>query len=264
MPQTHWRVCPRCGADRPRTLPRYGDGDWRIAACADCGFAYVPRAPDYAELTDAFAWEKTSEAEAGRRQTRWPRLRHTLRRLRGVTRRFRRDEAAVLRRALPSGAVLDVGCGNGDRVPEGLTPYGIEVSRTLAERAQAAMQARGGRVVHAPALEGVEAFPDDSFDGIILRSYLEHEAQPRAVLTAAYRKLKPGGAAFVRVPNFGSLNAAVMGPRWCGVRLPDHLNYFTSRQLRAMAEEAGFAYRLLNRANLPVDDNIKCLLHKPR
>jgi 2-polyprenyl-3-methyl-5-hydroxy-6-metoxy-1,4-benzoquinol methylase len=96
-----------------------------------------------------------------------------------------------------------------------------------------------------------------------MRSYLEHEDRPREILELAFDKLKPHGVVFVRVPNFGALNARVLGPRWCGIRLPDHLNCFTNAQLRAMAEGAGYRYRLLNRFTLATDDNIKALLVRP-
>ena len=83
------------------------------------------------------------------------------------------------------------------------------------------------------------------------------------MLERAFDKLKPDGVVFVRVPNFGALNARLLGPRWCGILLPDHLNYFTNAQLRAMAEGAGYRYRLLNRFTLATDDNIKALLVRP-
>jgi 2-polyprenyl-3-methyl-5-hydroxy-6-metoxy-1,4-benzoquinol methylase len=96
-----------------------------------------------------------------------------------------------------------------------------------------------------------------------MRSYLEHEDRPRDVIELAFDKLKPRGVVFVRVPDFGALNAWLLGPRWCGIRLPDHLNYFTNAHLRAMAEDAGYRYRLLNRFTLATDDNIKALLIRP-
>jgi predicted SAM-dependent methyltransferase len=93
-------------------------------------------------------------------------------------------------------------------------------------------------------------------------SYLEHEANVARVLDGAFRALKPGGAVFVRVPNFGSVNRRVIGPKWCGFRYPDHVNYFTLSSLRQVAARAGFETRLVNRLNLWFDDNIQVLLTK--
>lgn len=56
--------------------------------------------------------------------------------------------------------------------------FGIETSKVAAKQSNKLMDARGGCVVHAPAVEGIERFDDNFFAGIIMRSYLEHEAQP--------------------------------------------------------------------------------------
>jgi SAM-dependent methyltransferase len=260
--KTHARACPRCEAHEPRALSRYDGGRWRLVRCGGCGFVYVPEAPDYDELVANLAWEKTATAEKKRRDKRWPRARAAVK---AVKRRFafaRQDQNELLRRVLPQGHVLAVGCGDG-RLPEPFVPYGIEISEGLWRRADAKMRARGGYAVNAAALDGLAAFEDRTFDGIVMRSYLEHEDRPREILELAFDKLKPHGVVFVRVPNFGALNARVLGPRWCGIRLPDHLNYFTNAQLRAMAESAGYRYRLLNRFTLATDDNIKALLIRP-
>lgn len=94
---------------------------------------------------------------------------------------------------------------------------------------------------------------------MLLRSYLEHEFQARSVLQKVYRKLQPGGRVFVRVPDFGSINRRVMGSKWCGFRLPDHVNYFCDNTLRRLAEGAGFHYARTNRLSL-FDDNLIAVL----
>ena len=161
-----------------------------------------------------------------------------------------------------SGNVLDIGCSGGCRVPDGPTPFGIEISKALAEKATPAFARRGGRVVAAPAVEGIDAFEDGFFSAILMRSYLEHEKQPRLVLEKAFRRLAPGGTIYVRVPDFGSVNRRVMGARWCGWRFPDHVNYFSSDSLRALAGSLGFEYARTNWLS-PFDDNIIALLKRP-
>jgi predicted SAM-dependent methyltransferase len=82
------------------------------------------------------------------------------------------------------------------------------------------------------------------------------------VLQGAHRALKPTGAVYIRVPNFGSLNRRVIGPKWCGFRYPDHVNYFTLATLTDAARRAGFDLQLVNGARLMIDDNIQALLRK--
>jgi 2-polyprenyl-3-methyl-5-hydroxy-6-metoxy-1,4-benzoquinol methylase len=69
------------------------------------------------------------------------------------------------------------------------------------------MRARGGRAVHAPTVVGVKEFPNRYFSGILLRSVLEHEKQPKELVEQCSRVLAPGGAIYVRVPNYGSLRS---------------------------------------------------------
>jgi SAM-dependent methyltransferase len=168
--------------------------------------------------------------------------------------------AGRLKRLFAPGRVLDVGCGSGKKVPEPFIPFGIEISEALSREADAHMRGRGGRAIHAPAVEGVKEFPDRYFSGIVLRSFLEHEKQPKELLEQCSRRLAPGGSIYVRVPNYGSLNRRMLGAKWCGFRYPDHVNYFTTASLGAMVGDCGLRLKLLNPIPLPLDDNVNAVL----
>jgi SAM-dependent methyltransferase len=263
-----FRPCPLCAdGSRRRTLGRYSTAEWQVARCEDCGFVYVPEAPPLEVLEVDLAWEKSYHAERERRTSR----RSALAVLDRATRwrmRIRRgaSPAARIAASVPPGAVLDVGCGTGrygEELPAGYTPFGIEISRELARHSDEAFRRRGGHAVHASALEGLGSFADGFFTATVLRSFLEHEVQPLPVLREIARVLAPGGIAVVKVPNFGSLNRLMMGRRWCGIRLPDHLNYFTPATLRRMAEEAGLEVRFDRLSLLPTADNMWAVLTKP-
>jgi SAM-dependent methyltransferase len=162
------------------------------------------------------------------------------------------------------GKVLDIGCGRGTELyMQGVTPFGIEISRDLAVIANERMKQHGGFAIQAPAIDGLKQFEDGSFDGVIMNSYLEHEEQPREALREVARVLRSGGKAYVRVPNYGGINRRVTGRKWCGFRYPDHVNYFTLSGLRSMAREASFTTSLVNWLTLPTDDNIKMVLTRP-
>ncbi|MGZ8369758.1 MAG: class I SAM-dependent methyltransferase [Caulobacteraceae bacterium] len=259
----HNRDCPLCGAAETTPLPQYSRDEWRVGACASCGFVYLENPPDYERLTEEFAWEKTYAAERKRRKQKMPVVMWLDEKTRWRLTLFGKDEGAKFRRIFSGKRVLDVGCGEGDKVPEPFTPYGVEISNELHARADALMKARGGYAVHAPAVEGVASFPDAYFDGIMLRSFLEHEKNPLGLLSEASRVLAPGGRVFVKVPNYGGINRRVMGGKWCGFRHPDHVSYFTLGSLKAMAAKAGLGFKLLNPVNLPLDDNIHAVLVKP-
>lgn len=256
------RCCPACGSGEREALPAYSEGEWSVVECRACGFVYLANPPGYAALVDDYAWEKTSKVEKAWRAEHRP-VSSTLRK--ALRWRFRVIGGSVNRimGLLGGGRILDIGCGKGRPMfMEGCTPFGIEISRELHAQADAKMRAKGGYAVHAPAIDGLASFEDRSFDGVIMHSYLEHEEHPGPVLAEVARVLKPGGRAYVRVPNYGSLNRRVRGRHWCGFRYPDHVNYFTEKSLRTMAGSAGFGARLVNWLNLPIDDNIKMLLVK--
>ena len=79
--------------------------------------------------------------------------------------------------------------------------------------------------------DGLATFPDRFFAGALLRSYLEHDADARDVMIMLGRKMRAGGIAVIKVPNYRSLNRQIMGRSWCGIRLPDQRKLFSPAPL---------------------------------
>jgi SAM-dependent methyltransferase len=256
------RSCPLCDGNEHRPRSDLSSPPWRIAECARCAFVYLANPVDYSDLVEDHAWEKSRQRESARRREDRPLLDRSSKGTRWRLRLAGNTNARVLAKVFSGGRVLDVGCGGGRALPEPLVPFGVEISRDLATRADHVMLRRGGYCVHAPALEGIKTFDAGFFQGVLLRSFLEHETNPLPLLHDVHRVLAPDGVAYVRVPNFASFNRRVMGRKWCGFRYPDHVNYFTPRSLVRMAAEAGFAMDVQNAIRLPFDDNIKALLRK--
>jgi len=260
------RHCPLCEAGEGEPIAGYGAQIWRLVRCRGCGFVYLDHAPEYDALVDDMAWEKTGAAELERRAATRPisyRLsRATRLRMRLLPRK--RMAELVARHARP-GNVVDLGCGTGGQLA-GLAPvfvpFGIEISAVAAAEADRIFRARGGAAVNRPALDGLRSFSEGFFSAATLRSYLEHELHPRAVLAELGRVLAPDGVAIVKVPNYASLNRRIAGPKWCGYRYPDHLNYFTPASLSAMAAKCGFSARFGPTGRLPTSDNMYALLTK--
>ncbi len=261
--RTITRVCPLCASDQAQPLPQYSSDPWQTVACGNCSMVYLSSAPVYEALSEDLAWTKQFEKEKTRRKQKSPLVSWIDQKTRWRLHIGRDDEWAYITRKVKSGRVLDIGCGNRNRVPEIYTPFGIEIEKETAHIAHGVMSARGGRAVHAPALEGLLEFEDAFFDGMIMRSYLEHEERPREVLERAFEKLAPGGVIYVKVPNFGTVNRRIRGKDWCGFRFPDHLNYFDIASLRRMAESCGFAFELKNTATRWTNDNMHVFLTRP-
>ena len=257
------RPCPNCETQATTPLPEYSCDGWVICRCDACEMVYLKNPPDYAELVEDFAWEKTYEKEAAYRENRASMPRRLNRRLRKwFDANYGERHTKRLERLLGGGAVLDIGCGAGDRLGPPFVPYGIELSKALHAQADAYMKPLGGECLHAPGAEGVWTFPKNNFDSVVMHSYLEHEADVLKTLRGAAHCLKPGGKIFVRVPNFALLNRRIAGASWCGFRYPDHVNYFTLASLRSVAQKTGFEVRLVNKISLWFNDNIHALLIK--
>ena len=258
---TDLRPCPSCTSHDATPWDDYSPAPWVVARCGACDLTYLRNPVDYVALEEDFAWEKTYE-EKKEVSTGSTSLSPAIRGLRKRLKLTHKSKQHRMGQWFNNGKVLDIGCGNLMNVPEPMTPYGIELSKALHAYADDWMQARGGYCVHGAGAEAIWDFEPDMFDGVIMHSYLEHEVDLMGVLKGVWRALKPGAPAYVRVPNFGSINRKVVGTNWCGFRYPDHVTYFTLASLRDVARRAGFTVELVNRVGLPIDDNIKALLRK--
>lgn len=242
--KTVLRTCPVCGSDNARQSPDpYSRPPWILKRCA-CGMVYLENPPAYSALAEEMAWEKTYAVESEARRRRNPILYRAARAPKALWQRLlRRDKlTSWIQRYVSPGPVLDVGCAGGhtlERLPAQFVPYGIEISTQLSRRANERFAARGGRAVQNDALSALGQFDAGFFSGVIMTSFLEHELEPRAVLVAAGRVMRPEARLIIKVPNLASWNRAVRGGRWCGFRFPDHVNYFTPGRLTALASQCG-------------------------
>lgn len=136
--------------------------------------------------------------------------------------------------------VLDVGCGNGQRLLElqarGCTQlYGVEPTAGAAEQARLGTRAD----IRCCLLEDA-GLPESHFQLIIMNQVLEHVPSPTATLNLVRRLLRPGGSLYFTVPNFGSIEAGLFGRHWSGLQIPAHLHHFTPRPLRRLLESCGY------------------------
>lgn len=265
------RVCPSCGTDNVAGVATiFGDANWPIKKCASCEFVYLEVAPVYERLVEEFAWEKTSASETMRRVKKEPILQAVSKLLKAFRNRWlKRDKLQTLiRQFIPSGNVVDIGCAGGGALGNldlKYVPHGIEISRALALIANEKVKSHGGYVVHDAAVPGLGKFPTDYFSGVLLSAFLEHEIEPKPLLSEVFRTLGPGGRCIVKVPNFASLNRVIRGRNWCGFRLPDHVNYFTPANLVKMCRQTGFEVAKFSLVDhLPTSDNMWIVIQKPK
>lgn len=87
-------------------------------------------------------------------------------------------------------------------------------------------------------------FPAGSFDAILHSHALEHVPDPRGNFEEFHRILKPGGWAFIEVPNESYEKVSVQ-------KTVPHLYFFTPETLSEMARNAGFEVRSTRVLGIP-------------
>lgn len=139
---------------------------------------------------------------------------------------------------MPSGALLDIGCGSGDFAARmqsrGWSVRGLDVD---PHAATAATRNHGFRV-DVGELEQL-AYPDGYFDAVSGRHVLEHLRDPKAFLLECWRILKPGGRLILVTPNMASFGHEIYREHWQGLEPPRHLFLFATHTLRSLAAACG-------------------------
>jgi 2-polyprenyl-3-methyl-5-hydroxy-6-metoxy-1,4-benzoquinol methylase len=136
-----------------------------------------------------------------------------------------------------SGRLLDIGCNEGRTLKNyahnGFQAEGTELNETAADVAR-----RAGFAVFTGSLE--DFTPDAPYDVAVLSNVLEHSLDPKAMLIAAGRLLKPGGQVWISCPNSQSWLRPVFGRWWINWHVPFHITHFSSFTLRQLLEKSGF------------------------
>ncbi len=272
-------ICPITGSETSATLLEQR-GEWALVQCQETGFVFLANPPEYTELEENYAWEVSFEKERQRRREEEP-LRSKFSELYKKTRlklfQKRNKLFDVLINNLPNTnktiKLLDIGCGTGEFMVDvqkkcaarGLQtkPYGIEVSKELAARANSEFQEYAGSVVFDNAIHGTRHFKPQDIDVVLMMSFLEHEAKPLELLQCVRRILSNDGFIVLKVPNYDCWNRHIRGNKWCGYRFPDHVSYFTPQTLKTLAQQAGYTMQPQTLSEkLPTSDNMYAVLRK--
>jgi len=276
------RPCPL--AERPTPTDRLtaAPPPWDLRRCRETGFVYLANPPRQEAYREAFAWQETFRAERLRRHEREPVISSASRAFKHVRHHWlRRDRVVAIARGIVLGdaadpfRLVDVGCAAGkllrrlvESLPEAaarrLQPIGVEISTGLVAKADDLLGRFGGHCLHAAGAEALEAMEPESVRLVVLSCVLEHELRPLDLLRGCRRALVSGGRVIVKVPNHDCIGRRLRGPRWCGYRWPDHVNYFTPETLAGMADRAGLKVERMNLSDRwPLSDSLYAILARP-
>jgi 2-polyprenyl-3-methyl-5-hydroxy-6-metoxy-1,4-benzoquinol methylase len=138
----------------------------------------------------------------------------------------------------PGGRLLEIGCGNGDRLAL-FQSLGWQVSGLEPDSSAALLAQAKGLDVKALALTpGV--LSHGAFDAIVMSHVIEHVADPQATIEECYRLLSPNGTLVMLTPNTESLGHRWFVRNWLHLDPPRHLNLFNRSNLPKLCSDVGF------------------------
>lgn len=224
-------ACILCGAVKP-LLRRYDRGDYRVSSCPDCALIQLDPTPSEATLAALYSREYfgSDDAQSGYGDYASQEAEYLA--------TFAED-IRTIRRHVPTGDVLDVGCGYGYFMQvasdAGFRPFGIDLSEAAVERASARFP---GRVFRGTLNDS--ALPSEQkFDVVFASHVIEHVTAPVGFVRSVVARLKPGGLVVLVTPNIESLLSRVSGARWVSFKIPEHVAYYSPATIRALIRRAG-------------------------
>ena len=137
-----------------------------------------------------------------------------------------------------NGKILDVGCGNGERIAWmgtfGWELYGVDISKDACRWAEKrGLKCHYGGIVDAK-------FPGHYFDVVVMNHVLEHLHKPLGTMRECRRILKPDGLLIIDLPNSGGFDSKLFREAWNSIDLPRHLYHFTEATLKDALYKCGF------------------------
>ena len=257
--------CPQCGASGQQIHQNLSDrlfgapGVWGSKRCSNrqCGLVWLDPMPTIEDIHLAYANYYTHENDTTRRKRyAWQGYRSMLfgsdrfpaslgQKIAGVcffvlpNRKPAVEYPFRQLNGLPVGRILEIGCGAGDMLQHmklsGWQTVGIDFDGAAVMAAQAK-----GLEVHVGDLS-MQAFPDMSFDAVMMNHVIEHLPMPLQTLLEINRILRPGGLLIGITPNAESWGHRHFSRDWLALHPPQHLQIFTQSALSNMANKAGFA-----------------------
>lgn len=235
-------ACPLCGGQNSTPAARLRDhlfgqpGEFQLVQCDACGLRYLNPRPRSTALgqyypDDYFCYGPLLGSDPHRAMG-------------GLTRRLALQRIRQLERhvgTVPATArILDVGCGANAFLYHlhhlrGCDTLGIDFNASVAE----AIRSRLGMPAIHGSLLSADLAPE-SFDGVAMYEYIEHDGAPRDVLEAARRATRPGGWLVLETPNVESGLAQLFGRKWCQYDTPRHLVLFNPRTIARLLDACGY------------------------
>jgi 2-polyprenyl-3-methyl-5-hydroxy-6-metoxy-1,4-benzoquinol methylase len=133
--------------------------------------------------------------------------------------------------------ILDFGCGHGffveQLVRKNFEGYGFDIGSDKI------IQQNNARITNKSRLD---EYHETGFDAITVWHTLEHMRDHDVILQQLRKRLNPGGALILAVPNSGSLSFKLYKQKWSWLQQPFvHINHYNTDNLSRLLANHGFS-----------------------
>jgi SAM-dependent methyltransferase len=155
------------------------------------------------------------------------------------------DVAGVAQLLSPDARICDLGCGDAKYLRQfkalGFSVVGVEPDEVSRRAAHVA----GVHVLDGTAEDVPDVLAGQQFDLVIMTHALEHCRDPNRAMGNAFRLTRPGGLAYIEVPNCASEHFRTFTVCSEMFDAPRHIYFFTPASLASLATKTGFGVREL-------------------
>lgn len=240
--------CPVCGHTKHLEVrkPKYFRGgsqaeSFSVVECQRCGFWFTNPRPEGDELARYYQTEDYI-SHTDQKASLFDQVYHLVRNI-----ALHQKRKLVQSINGGKGKILDFGAGTGAFVLHmkhaGWTALGVEPD----EGAREAGEKKGVSLQSDAYFESSE----EKYDVITLWHVLEHVPDLNTKLEQFHRRLRPGGALILALPNHASFDAQVYKDHWAALDIPLHLSHFVKEDIRNLADKHKFRYQTTQ--NMPFD-----------
>jgi 2-polyprenyl-3-methyl-5-hydroxy-6-metoxy-1,4-benzoquinol methylase len=218
-------------------------GSWDLRRCSSssCGLVWLDPQPDRSEWPKLYARYYTHEE--GSPKSSQLGLQAFLRQLMARLSPLEAPRKLLYGMYLDSvapGRLLELGCGNGDRLSHFLSQGWQVEGQEVDEHAALRARRRLGVPIHLGELAALN-IANETYDAVVMSHVIEHVPDPIEVLAECRRILKPSGRIVVVTPNMESMGACLWGKYWRGLEPPRHMMIHSRNSLQMIAERSGFS-----------------------
>lgn len=202
------------------------ENGYKAVQCSQCGLIYVSPRPSLNDIHNLYAHDSAHQSACDHISADF------------LSRLYAKHNLKILKSFLKNGAILEIGAGAGyfshEAQKTGFEPYAIEFNPIQSNYIR--------RELKIPCEEkplGPSTFGDRIFDAVYHCNVISHFFDPVSEFNKINQKLKEGGYLVFETGNLGDVDYKYF-KYFHHFSLPDHLFFFSTRNLRDLLQKTGF------------------------